>query len=249
MRDFDGEKKSPLLCFDDEVDNGLYGFTKSVLATLTYQGSEVTEQTVTAMAIEKIHEFYRKCPLEANHKLDAIVHRVTDRYSSDRGKARSLFDWIIENVNYGATKRGAVGYRTSLETLMTREGVCGEMAILYISMASLAKIPSAYVPVERDLTGEKVSHACVAIFDKKLQQPFLIDLSYQRFGVRHLEYSFLDHQQLTRKFIRFRRIGLTPELNSDAARKDGFREFPPRAHKASRATSQDRIRLRQIFPD
>ena len=108
-------------------------------------------------------------------------------------------------MRYGRSKRGAVGYRTSLETWSTQEGVCGEMSILFVAMASLAGIPSAYVPVRRDMTGQAVCHACASVFDQCSNLPVLVDPAYKKFGVKHWDYSFINHQQLNSRFVEYRK--------------------------------------------
>ena len=66
----------------------MFGFAQAVMATLCYQGKEVNEQNITAVAVDKMRGFYSKCPLEANHHLDDIVVTLTSRYSHDMDKSK-----------------------------------------------------------------------------------------------------------------------------------------------------------------
>ena len=64
-----------------------------------------------------------------------------------------MFDWILENITYGASGRlgYGVGARSAQETYWQREGVCCEMSYLFIAMARHVGIEC--YPV---VTGEKV---------------------------------------------------------------------------------------------
>lgn len=205
---FRKEQARSLFYLYDELDSNVFQFMQAVLAALAYQGQPTNDATVTAAALDMVRRFYAKPPLEVNYQMDKVAQALTSRFSHNIDKAKSLFDWIVKTIRYGTEERGPVGYRTSLETFWSREGVCGEMAILFIALASLAGVPSAYVPVRRDVHGKDVRHACASIYDEGVKTTVLIDLSYKRFGIAHKDYSFIDHKQLNEKFVWFRRGGV-----------------------------------------
>ena len=204
LRSFRSDPSTALLTFYEGEDDSAFEFFEAIMATLYYQGKEINERNITQAAVEKIRRFYRKTPLEASHRLDALVSKIVERTPHPIDRSKKLFDWVVANVKYGQTKRGAVGYRTSLETFSSSEGVCGEMAILFVAMAGLAGVPSAYVSVKRDYRNVVVNHACASILNPETNEPILIDLSYKTFGAKHREYTFLDHRQLEQHFVNFR---------------------------------------------
>ncbi|MFL6215738.1 MAG: transglutaminase-like domain-containing protein [Blastocatellia bacterium] len=200
---FRKEQAKSLFYLYDELDSSGFQFMQAVLATLSYQGQPVNYTTITTTALDMVRKFYVKPPLEVNYQMDKVAQGLTHRFSHNVDKAKSLFDWIVKIIRYGKEERGPVGYRTSLETFWSQEGVCGEMAILFIALASLAGVPSAYVPVRGDLHGRVVNHACAGIYDETLRTTLLIDPAYHRFGVAHKNYLFIDHEQLNEKFITY----------------------------------------------
>jgi hypothetical protein len=105
---------------------------------------------------------------------------------TDELKAKRLFDWFEENIVYGETKRGSVGYRHAIEVFETKEGVCGEMAILYVVMARSVGLKANYVSVKQDYRGETVAHACAGVWlDTRLVQ---IDPAYNTYNIHHKDY-------------------------------------------------------------
>lgn len=118
---------------------------------------------------------------------DAIKNRaiaIARGLGDDGAKARAIFDWFVQNVNYGAQKRpDNLGYRTSNEVFTDREGVCGEMAVLYIVMARSVGLKANYVSVTKDNQDKDIVHACAAVYLG--QEPTLVDPAYHAFDAKH----------------------------------------------------------------
>ena len=204
LKEHRNEPASASLRIRDGINDGTFCLMEAVLASLFYEGKRVDEKTVTATAVDHLRRFYRRSPLEANHRLDATVALVVANASDPVDRSKAIFDWILAHIEYGKTRRGPVGYRTSLETFTTREGVCGEMAILFVAMATLAGVPSAYVSVRRDPRGREVRHACASILDPRTERPILVDPAFLAFGIDHEEHRFLNPSDLDRRFVAFR---------------------------------------------
>ncbi len=125
------------------------------------------------------------------------IHGIADEYA----RAKALFDWVEGNIRYDHQKPTGT-YRTAHEVFILEEGVCGEMAYLYITMARLAGLTAKYVEVDRDFSGKDVHHACAAVYP--CQQEVFVDPAYHRFGVRHKAYRILDDREMFRRFLEVR---------------------------------------------
>ena len=128
------------------------------------------------------------------NKTAAIIKNT----NSQAEKARQIFDYITNTIQYGEAKRGSSGYRDAIEVFFQQEGVCGEMAILFVSMARIAGLIANYVSVRKDYTGKEVFHACAAVFLK--EKNLLVDLSYSSFDINHIEYKILTDQEFIEVF-------------------------------------------------
>lgn len=139
-------------------------------------------------------------PFKVDQTIRQAVRAVTVGKTGQRERARAIFDWFQENIAYGKEKRekSGTGYFDSLEVFNHRQGVCGEMAILFISMARLAGLRANYVRVLTDHEGEKVSHACAGVVtDAGL---ILVDPAYHRFGIEHQDFRILDDEEFFKVF-------------------------------------------------
>lgn len=120
----------------------------------------------------------------------------------DEEKAREIFQWIDENITYGKSKRNGIGYRNSNEVYETKEGVCGEVAYLYVTMARLAGIESNWVHVMTDNKGEKVKHACASV--KLGENQILVDPAYHTYDIHHQEYEIMNDEEAILMFKEMR---------------------------------------------
>ncbi|MBW2985635.1 transglutaminase-like domain-containing protein [Candidatus Woesearchaeota archaeon] len=108
-------------------------------------------------------------------------------------KAKAIYDWIYNNILYGTSKR-TNGYRTSKEVNDLKEGVCGEMAFLYVTFARSIGLISNYVSVTIDKNNEKVCHACANV--EVEQGIILVDSAYGSFNINHKEYRIKTDQEM-----------------------------------------------------
>ncbi len=137
-------------------------------------------------------------PFQISARLMRITREMVKYRRTDKSKALALFRWVRSHVEYGEQRRDEVGYRDSLETKTSGEGVCGEQAFLYVTMARLAGLKASWVIVDRDFRGRRVDHAC-AVVDIE-SQPILVDPAYQTFDIHHQKIKVLNDQQAERAF-------------------------------------------------
>ena len=141
-------------------------------------------------------------PFIISSGLVRTIRKHARKYQGAEAKARAIFDWIERNIEYGTSKR-TNGYKNTKEVLRHKEGVCGEMAFVYITMARCCGLRSAYVSVDVDCRGEDVCHAC-AIVDVGYRD-ILVDPAYHAFDVKHRKYEVLTDSGVLERFNQWRR--------------------------------------------
>ncbi len=142
-------------------------------------------------------------PFNISNIAMAVAQEMNRSNMTDEQKAKKIFQWINVHVSYGKKMRGGAGYRNSEEVAKTKEGVCGEMAYLYVTMARLAKLEANYVFVSRDNKGKKVRHACAGV--RIGGELILADPAYHTYDIHHQEYRVLDDETARSRFVRMRR--------------------------------------------
>ena len=112
--------------------------------------------------------------------------------------AENIFSWIQNNISYdaGHTKEH---YRTAREAYNEKRGVCGELAVLYMSFLRAVNIDSNFIEVTKDNTGTEVSHACIIIKNGD-DKTHLSDVAYKAFVIEHLQYRELTDTELKTKY-------------------------------------------------
>lgn len=141
-------------------------------------------------------------PLQLTEAMMELTHNITAGATSESGKAQSLFDWFEKNISYGKDKRGPVGYRTSEEVFSSFEGVCGEMAILFMVMARVSGLDAHFVSVDVDYSGAAVNHACALVVCEG--RKILVDPAYHSFDIKHQKFSVLSDTELLATFKSYR---------------------------------------------
>ena len=130
-----------------------------------------------------------------------VSNNIAESRKSDLEKAFMAYDWVEKNIVYGVSKRKN-GYRDSEETLSQREGVCGEMAYLIVSMARASGLTSKWCHVTKDFKGDNVQHACAAIY---LDDHWVLaDPAYHQFDAKHKEIDIMDDDEALYMFRRMR---------------------------------------------
>ncbi|MDO8480409.1 MAG: transglutaminase domain-containing protein [Nanoarchaeota archaeon] len=145
-------------------------------------------------------------PFAISNGLLRIIARETRGCATRESKARRIFDWMQQNIDYDEAFQQDKSFReyaTSLETLRRGKGVCGEQAFLYIAMARSVGLESGYVRVTRDYEDEKVHHGCASVNIER--GSILVDPAYHQFDINHYEYTFLNDSQTIKRFQKWRR--------------------------------------------
>ena len=124
-------------------------------------------------------------PFKFNKKVRETVNKLVAGKNTGRDKALSIYEWFKENIDYGKEQRRRMdaGYLDALEVFSLRQGVCGEMAALYVTMARLAGLEAGLAYVDTDFRGKEVDHACAWVRIDGNQ--ILVDPAYNSFDISH----------------------------------------------------------------
>ena len=141
-------------------------------------------------------------PFKITKDMFETARAVTKDCPSDEEKAKRLFYYLKSLIHYGDEKRGIVGYRDSIEVWTTKEGVCGEMSYLYITLARSIGLKAGYVHVDRDFRDEEVNHACAWV--KLNNRDVLVDIAYHTFDIKHKRYFKVSDKEAMRRFESWR---------------------------------------------
>lgn len=141
-------------------------------------------------------------PFIIDAELVKVIKKHTRDCATDYDKARAIFDWMDDNIRYGDGKRYVYRYRNSEEVLKTKEGVCGEMAYLYITMARSIGLTANYVSVSRDCWNKSVHHGCAHVETDR--GGIFVDVAYQTFDINHRRYRIISDQEAIQNFKEWR---------------------------------------------
>jgi transglutaminase-like putative cysteine protease len=126
-------------------------------------------------------------PFQITKELAELTDSITANSKNELDKLKKIFNWFVNNINYGTAKREINnGYRTSNEVFKDKEGICGEMASLFVVMSRHIGIKSNYVSIRKDLYGENVYHACSGVSINN--ETILIDPAYNKFDANHKDF-------------------------------------------------------------
>ncbi len=144
-------------------------------------------------------------PFQISSKLAKIAVTQASRKDSPKAKAKALFDWVHDNIQYGGNRPRGIGYRDSVETKVAGEGVCGEMAFLYVAMARVVGLTARFVIVDRDFRDKRVNHACAGVYIE--DELILVDPAYHTFDIHHKKFKALGDLQAHAAFRSMRTRG------------------------------------------
>jgi tetratricopeptide (TPR) repeat protein len=151
--------------------------------------TDVVERTLSNDEREMVVD-----PLAIDPRIEEWAKRLTDGSPDQVESAKRIFSALADRPQ-DATVYGA---RTAIEVFEAwkRDNEffsCQEYSRLFIAMARSIGLKSFYVDVEKDWRGEWIHHACAAVFLET--GPYLVDISYQWFGVPHKEFRILNDVQ------------------------------------------------------
>lgn len=169
---------------------------KNLESTLNVAGLDNYRLILTDDSIEN--------PYVINSDLVGVIRKHTKPHNNKLDKARAVYDWMVDNIKYGSKTRRQrnVGYKSSDEVIRDKEGICGEMAYLYITMARCCGLKSSFVCVDRDFRNKPVSHACASV--DVGPRMVLVDPAYNSFDIKHMKYHIISDREVLEMFDQWR---------------------------------------------
>lgn len=138
-------------------------------------------------------------PFVADIQLVALANQKIKGLKTEYEKAKEIYEWMEKNISYGnpeVVKRK--GYSNSRETLRNKSGICAETTFLYVTMARSAGLIAKVADVAKDSKGERVEHACAAVFvDGRW---VLVDAAYHTFDIKHQEFRLMTDREIVRHY-------------------------------------------------
>lgn len=134
--------------FSGSNDNGNFNpfyYIKNQVDNKTVAGANSEVKSSNAQA-SNVVVYYNGVTLDQAVKSDAAINNtaksITENDTSDINKARSIYNWVGNNIKYDDTKAQEItkddgrGVQSgAIEAFNTRQGVCFDYASLYVAMA------------------------------------------------------------------------------------------------------------------
>ncbi|MFT4311986.1 MAG: transglutaminase-like domain-containing protein [Candidatus Woesearchaeota archaeon] len=149
----------------------------------------MTRQYSLALIDESVNS-----PFRLNRELALRANIIRQKKNTQSQKSFEIYTYLEQKLRYGRTNQT---YGDSQEVWESKRGVCGEMSVLYISMARFCGIQSAYVHVTKDIDSRSVNHACAVSY---VPGPLFVDIAYHRFNISHKEYKIITDKELFRRY-------------------------------------------------
>lgn len=117
-------------------------------------------------------------------QISLLANQITAGDTTDRAKAKALYEWESHNISYDWAKyrdyvdRGKWDAQTPLQTLKTHQGVCADYALLYAELAHAAGLK---VQIDEGLGGtgsDYGSHAWNKVWDGHAQDWITVDTTW-----------------------------------------------------------------------
>ena len=140
---------------------------------------------------------YAEDIFEMTQSMKDIV-KVIEKCSPRNSLCENIFNWIVENIAYDS-EHSKQHYRTAMQTYTDKQGLCGELSVLYISFLRAVNVDCNYCAVTKDMNGKTVTHACVIINHDDTTRT-LSDVAYKVYIINHLEYKAIYDDELTVKY-------------------------------------------------
>jgi hypothetical protein len=143
-------------------------------------------------------------PFIATSEIVDVARRETASCYSKEQKARALYNWVEGNIIYHKRR----GYRNSREVFEQREGICGEMTFLYVTMARVIGVEANCMDVKVDYKGEKVKHACARVRTEEGRK--LVDPAYHIYDINHRRCNVLSDAEMVEMYKQWRTDRIQP---------------------------------------
>ena len=126
--------------------------------------------------------------IKSNEAINKKAKELTKNVKSSREKAKRIYTWISENINYDDNKAENISEKTSeyksgaIEAFETRKGICFDYSCLYVAMAREAGLKVRIVTGEGFNGKEWVPHSWNEVYLPEKNQWITVDPTFGKAG-------------------------------------------------------------------
>ncbi len=126
--------------------------------------------------------------IKSNESINKKAKELTKNAKSSREKAKRIYTWISENINYDDNKAENISEKTSqyksgaIEAFETRKGICFDYSCLYVAMAREAGLKVRIVTGEGFNGKEWGPHSWNEVYLPEKNQWITVDSTFGKAG-------------------------------------------------------------------
>ncbi|HAT4251566.1 TPA: transglutaminase domain-containing protein [Clostridium perfringens] len=126
--------------------------------------------------------------IKSNEAINKKAKELTKNVKSSREKAKRIYTWISENINYDDNKAENISEKTSeyksgaIEAFETRKGICFDYSCLYVAMARKAGLKVRIVTGEGFNGKEWGPHSWNEVYLPEKNQWITVDPTFGKAG-------------------------------------------------------------------
>lgn len=126
--------------------------------------------------------------IKSNEAINKKAKKLTKNAKSSREKAKRIYTWISENINYDDNKAENISEKTSvyksgaIEAFETRKGICFDYSCLYVAMAREAGLKVRIVTGEGFNGKEWGPHSWNEVYLPEKNQWITVDPTFGKAG-------------------------------------------------------------------
>ncbi|WP_300256976.1 transglutaminase-like domain-containing protein [Clostridium sp.] len=168
---------------------------KDVISKSIYPVDEINKEPINEKVVESnenVINLYNGVTIEqgikSNEAIDKKAKELTKNTKNSREKAKKIYTWISENINYDYDKAKNISKKTSqyksgaIEAFETREGICFDYSCLYVAMAREAGLKVRMVTGEGFNGKEWGPHSWNEVYLPEKNQWITIDSTFGKAG-------------------------------------------------------------------
>lgn len=168
---------------------------KDVISNNINSADESNKEPISEKVVESnrnVINLYNGVTLEQGIKSNEAINKkakeLTKNVKSSREKAKRIYTWISENINYDDNKAKNISEKTSeyksgaIEAFETRKGICFDYSCLYVAMAREAGLKVRIVTGEGFNGKEWGPHSWNEVYLPEKNQWITVDPTFGKAG-------------------------------------------------------------------
>lgn len=168
---------------------------KDVISNNINSANESNKEPISEKVVESnrnVINLYNGVTLEQGIKSNEVINKkakeLTKNAKNSREKAKRIYTWISENINYDDNKAENISEKTSeyksgaIEAFETRKGICFDYSCLYVAMAREAGLKVRIVTGEGFNGKEWGPHSWNEVYLPEKNQWITVDPTFGKAG-------------------------------------------------------------------